>query len=211
MRVWAFDSETFAILQGLRHPPAVCWSICEIVDAIHCEAQLLDAKAGLRFLTERLQAGDAFVGINTAFDVMVSVFSSDDPEAMMDLWVQAYDDDRVTDCLIRQALYDISTDDFRHKYSMQSIARQLDTEMQPDKSYGGRTTYGDLADIPIAEWPPHAVSYSRDDATITAQCYLAQERLGIIGSRHDSFIEQAAVAFRLLDGRLQRGVRWGGF
>ena len=196
MRVWAFDSETFAISPGLRHPPAVCWSVCEVTGATHGEAQLLDAKAGLGFLTERLRAGDAFIGINTAFDVMVSVLSSDAPEEMMDLWVQAYDDDRVTDCLIRQALYDISIDDFRHKYSMASIQRQLDTPLVPDKSYGGRTNYGDLCDVPISQWPPHAIAYSRDDATITAQCYLAQERLGIIGSPYFPGMDPFADEFR---------------
>lgn len=202
MKVWAFDSETYLISPGLRHPPVVCWSLCEVIGETHGEAQLLDANAGLEFLTERLQAGDAFVGINTAFDVMVSVLSSDDPEAMMSLWVNAYEDDRVTDCLVRQALFDISIDDFRHKYSMASIAVQLDTKTRPDKTSKWRTTYGTLDGIPISEWPAEAVGYSKDDAVVTAQCYLAQERLGLIGSPFFPGMDPFADQFRQGRGAL---------
>jgi hypothetical protein len=145
----------------------------------------------------------------------------------MDLWVQAYEEGRVTDCLIRQALYDIACDRFQHKYSMASVAKQCKVKTQPDKEFDGRQNYGSLDGVPITQWPAEAVHYAKTDAIVTAEIYLAQEQLALIGSPFfpglDPFCDQfrqAQAALALADisecgvrtngvdvGRLERLIR----
>jgi len=174
----AFDFETFLIQPGLQVPPAVCMSWCH-TGSDHAEVVL--AAEGIELLTDWLEAGKDFVGANTAFDVLVSVYSAPDPLATVQRWIKAYEEERVTDIFLRQTLIDLSLDQFRHKYSLATVCQACGISAG-HKGSPWRTRYSELDGIPVSEWPEDAVEYSREDAIVTARCWEVQKAARAKGS-----------------------------
>ena len=115
MTIVAFDNETWSFQQGLQLPPVVCVSYAEIVpDARDGQPYakvgargVLDKKDGLDAVFHWLRNGAALVGAETAFDVLTLVVSASKVSAqahkeLLRLFVDAYEQDRITDVLTRQ-------------------------------------------------------------------------------------------------------------
>lgn len=186
MRIISWDFESYKIEPGLQIPPAVCMSYCEIYLSDgqwkHTPGEVVLWRDGIDLLRKGLVDDWCFVGANSAFDVLCAVFSADDCEGLMALWVAALETDRVTDVLLRQTLLDLSIGKQQHKYSLATVCEQLNTAVRPNKASTWRLRYGELDGVPIADYPPDALTYSREDAEATAQAWILQEGLRAQGS-----------------------------
>jgi hypothetical protein len=136
----------------------------------------------VHWLHERLVAGDTLVGQNIAFDL--AVMAAECPP-LLPLIFDAYDQDRITDTMIRQQLADIADGKFsgyldaknvwrKREYSLAGLSsRLLGVQLEKDE---WRLKYGQFRDTPIQEWPEGAREYPRRDAEATRDVYLVQER-----------------------------------
>ncbi len=176
----AFDFETSLIRPGMQHPPGVCmsWRMPE-------REGVMVAREGVEWLERWLKDGESFVGANTAFDVLVSVVTHPDPGVMLDLWIAAYEDDRVHDVLIRQKLLDLAAGRYRyellpdgrwrnHSYALDDVVARH-SRRRLDKTNPWRLRFAELAHLPINEYPREAYDYSLDDAIGTGEAFDAQE------------------------------------
>ncbi len=159
LAVVAFDSETALIRPALLAPPPACWTWArpnlppKIVHANDARPTLRD---WLIDKTTRL------VGHNVAFDLAVACEAY--PE-LRELVFKAYDEDRVTDTMIRQWLLDTAAGIYRgrvgdkgrwveHKYGLEDLAKRCaGIVLEKD---GWRLSYGELIDVPLARWPEKA-------------------------------------------------------
>lgn len=195
MRLWSFDAETFKTRQGDQFPRIVCLSYCEIVQSsatpsgwARTPATVLAGYDGVQWVEDRLRDGDAFVGANTAFDVWCVTFSHENPEAMAHLWFQAYEENRVTDVLLRQRLIQLATDTVSHKLNLASVSLELEipTVLSKGDVEGSpgwwRLRYSLLEGVAIADYPALALQYSREDSEATAECWIVQWEIQRHGS-----------------------------
>lgn len=130
MQVVAFDTETGLIRQGKTAPDVVCltYQVLGQSEASYCS----DRSASLReWLSD---PNTTLVGHNVSFDLAVVCSTLPD---LIPLVFRAYEDDRITDTLLRQKLLDIANGCYRgffdeaskkfvkYDYSLASLARRL--------------------------------------------------------------------------------------
>lgn len=157
----SWDSETGLIRPARLAPPLVCvtWQEpgkpAQIVH--HTDARPL-LESWFRDLSK------VHVGANIAFDCAVAIQAFPDLPFRQLVFV-AYDDDRITDVLIRQQLIDIAAGIFRgsvtskgkrfgFKYDLESLAeRCAGMHLQKD---AWRLSYEEFIDTPLAQWPARA-------------------------------------------------------
>lgn len=191
----ALDTETALIQPGLQAPPLVCVSL-----ATQDSATLWAHYEAREVVREILQGQDQIVGHNVAYDM--GVLAQEWPDLQPLIW-RAYQDDRVTDTMLRQQLSDVAggvyrgyttVDGRREKigYSLADLARRhlgltLDKEWQ--------TGYGPLRDVPLDWWPQEAREYPLADARATLAVWRAQE-VASEGYLADQY-RQARAAFWL--------------
>lgn len=173
----AFDNETFLITRERPAPPVVCvsWYDGKDGDVLHHS----DAR---RWIVEPLADPEQhFVGHNVAYDF--ATLAASYPELLPAIF-DAYANERVTDTIIRQQLFDIATgkvlaDDKVRGYSLADLYRMIFDHPLPGerhKEAGGiRYRYGEFYDLPLAEWPPEAIEYARSDARGTYEIWKEQE------------------------------------
>ena len=178
--IFAFDFETYLIGPARQVPPAVCMSYA-------CDTGVRDvvtAQKGISMLAEALQDPDVvLVGANTAFDVLVSVFSAPDWREMLSLWVKAYEAGRVSDVIVRQKLLDLAHGCYRgevvrgkwkrYAYSLDGVSsRHLDLKL--DKSNPWRLRFANLEGVEPHDYPKEAYDYALGDAVSTLRTYQKQ-------------------------------------
>ena len=176
--IYFWDTETALIAAGLLAPPLTCLTYCAEGSGT---AALLNRHEAGQWLYDRLVAGDMLVGQNVAFDM--AVMAAEFP-FLLPLIFEAYDEDRVTDTMLRQQLADIADGKFsgyldaknvwrKREYSLAALsARLLGVQLEKDE---WRLKYGQFRDVPIQEWPAGAREYPRRDAEATRDVYLVQE------------------------------------
>lgn len=158
----AIDFETALIAPGLQLPPPVCLSWAGDGSGVVKDA---------RPVFEKYLQGE-IVGANIAFDMGVAAAAWPD---LIPAIFRAYDEDRITDVSVRQKLIDIALGEYRQHggYSLAALAKRLcDIELIKDDT---RTTFWDLRDLPLEEWPKEYLKYSENDALATLAVYEAQE------------------------------------
>lgn len=169
MRFVGFDTESWPVAPGLSSPPIVCATFAEaradgsIDHGIEVNADL----QALRDRVARLLADrDAYiVGAYTAFDTaMVYQNIPDLRRAVLD----AYDEGRVVDVLLREKLIDMARDTVQPGgYSLASVVlRRFGRDLSADKTdpNAWRLRYRELSGVPLALWPEKAVNYAIEDA-----------------------------------------------
>lgn len=172
--VLATDSETFLITPGNLTPPSVCWS-SDIGDGA---PQLQDRVTGLRLFLDRMGDPDVLhVLHNAPYDLAVAaadaarVFGEDVLPGIF----QALDQCRITDTLTRQKIMDLADGKLgQRSYSLASLT-QTHLGVAVDKKDGTRTSYGELADKPLEQWPARAVEYAKTDALVTRAVFATQQ------------------------------------
>lgn len=192
LHVFAWDTETALIRQGLCAPPISCFTWATQTPAA---AGILSFRDGLAMMREAVKRSDIlFVGQTVAYDMICLV--NEDPSLFPHVW-RAYEEDRVTCTKIRQQLLDIAAGRFRggpdadgtwrkYGYTLEDMARRfLGVQLKKDT---WRLEYESFRDVPIAQWiehakrvrpdlvPEEAVSYPIDDAINTLGVWSSQEQ-----------------------------------
>lgn len=222
-RFVALDTETFFIEKGILAPPLVCGSVAQVRDG-GIAGELLDRSRTLS-LARSLLSGDAvIVGANIAYDF--GVLAKAQP-SLLPLIFKAYEEDRIYDVQIAQALNAIydgnlyqdprTGEQLRNpdtnrpaRYSLQICVDLMLGRPDAKKHDAWKGSYALLADVPISEWPEDARVYPVDDAVNTLEVALAQVNGGgagcIQGPLHnlEDVSNQVAAAFAL-----HLGAVWG--
>lgn len=167
----AFDTETELIRADCLAPRLVCTTF--------------DDGRILRWDESRAAVEDALrhhvVGHNVAYDL--GVFCAQWPDLLPTVF-RAYREGRVHDTKIRQQLVDIANGEFRFRvvngetvrvnYGLADLSLRLLGEYVSKGEDTWRMRYGELRDVPIAEWPAEAVHYAVKDAQLTRRVFDAQ-------------------------------------
>lgn len=159
--VLAFDTETALIRPGLLAPPMVCltWQRSGQEARI---AHHADSETHLKAWLEDTSGTKVIVGHNVAYDM--AVVCERFPR-LRPLVFRAYDEDRVTDTMIRQQLIDIAAGVYRgsvnakgkrvqYKYTLEDLAKRC-CKMQLQKD-AWRLSYAEFIDVPLSQWPGRA-------------------------------------------------------
>ena len=162
------DTETERIEQGRLAPPLVC-----LQAAIGDEDPWL-AVAGVDpvedIARELLRADDVIVGHNIAYDMLV--LATEYPMLWPDI-IAAYDDDRVTDTMLREQLVAIALGRRkREQFTLAALAEKYGGEKDADDPW--RQSYFQLRGTPVERWPASARRYALHDVEATRLVYQAQ-------------------------------------
>lgn len=170
MKTFAFDTETVLTRPGCKAPPLVCLTWQRPEDARpsivhHTQARPI-FEAALR------DPQTILVGHFVAYDLGVCAAAWPD---LIPVIFQAYEDNRVTDTMLREKLWDIATGAYRgfaddrgvwrkHDYNLDSVARRrAGIALKKD---GWRKRYGEVRDLPLAQWPAYAARASLEAKTL---------------------------------------------
>lgn len=196
----AFDTETHIIQPGLLAPPIVCGSFAE--ERQGSESVYLRDPT-IHLLQALLEQGFEIVGANIAYDFGCVATARPD---LLPLIFKAYDEGRVFDVLIAQALIDIgagvlfrdpATGKPFERYSLAlCAARNLGLDLSAEKKGpdAWRLRYHELDGVPLEQWPEEAREYPKHDARHTYDVAAAQKR---DGTNLHCMAEQARAAWGL--------------
>lgn len=176
MRVVAFDFETHKIKQGCVTPRPVCLAWND-----GTREALLDRFAAHAWLRAQLLDPDVvLVGHNIAYDLGVA--AAEWP-GLVDLIFSAYEAGRIVCTEVRQALIDVAYGEGKFRRT-RGVVRKANTSLAElvwhhkgvvlPKADTWQLRYGQLDGIPIANWPPDAVSYPLRDARETYDIFQLQ-------------------------------------
>lgn len=179
MQVLVFDTETALFRPGKMAPKLACvtWKSPGLPTGI---AHGNDAYL---YLYTWLNDPDTILaGHNIAYDM--AVVAANYPDLIPAIF-KAYDEDRVTDTMIRQKLLDIAQGTYRGGpdddgywrkwgYSLTEINSQNFGAPRMDKDTW-RLGYGDLIPLPLSQWPQGAIDYAKLDADVTLANFEFQE------------------------------------
>jgi DNA polymerase-1 len=188
----AFDTETHLIGPAQVAPTMVCISISHEegqADVIHRRDPACYRE--MRRLWE--DPGVILGGHNAPFDLAVIVAAW--PE-FLPLMFDLLDRNRVVDSQVRQKLIDIADGCYRgyfdngvwheYQYHLKDLAARHHYPVDLDKDTW-RLRYAELDGVPVDQWPPGAVEYSRHDAMATRWVIEAQEARvedGVLEDQH---------------------------
>ena len=174
----SFDTETALIRPGLQAPPLTCLSLSD--------GSLYSRREAGEVLASLLDGGELLSGHGVAFDCAVMIVEH---PLLMPKIIQAYEEDRIEDTMVRQMLIDTANGQLagfyrewsgtqfkavKIEYGLDNLAlRHFNAPM--DKSTW-RLRYGELRDVPIEQWDPGARKYATDDAMATAAVWGVQEQ-----------------------------------
>ncbi len=192
MKPVAIDLESNLIAPGVLAPVPVCGSSADEGGQSVFEIDTTQATYGL---PHTVRESELNIGANIAYDF--GVMAAHDIVPLEDIF-RAYDEDRVYDVLIAQALDAIATGhlsqgadkglkDPRTGSSLKDpsgkYARRYSLEVCTDLTLGRsdakkndeyRLRYGLLAGLPMPEWPEEALQYPKDDVRNTFDVAMAQ-------------------------------------
>lgn len=176
-----FDVETFPIRPGLLAPKLVCLSYAMRLPDGSLSTGLVLREEGIRLFRSWLEDPRVvLIAHNAAFDA--AVFCAEDT-SLVPLVFEAIADHRMRCTARRQEVVDVAAGmrKFRRKhgkpskttYALVDLLRLYFEEVR-DKTDTWQLRYGLLDGVPIAEWPPEAVSYAVDDSVDALRIYDAQ-------------------------------------
>lgn len=180
----AFDYETYPIAPGVPHPPPVCMSFAIIENLQIVQSGVLQWREGNALLQHALRNGWRLVGANTAFDVFVHALSSDDVESAVHEWIDAYEQARVEDVLLRQKLLDGAVDKEHrlHGHRLKYVTKHWTGVDLTKGDDSWQKRFGELDGLPVEQYPREAYDYALADAWFTAVVWIWQEhaRNGVV-------------------------------
>lgn len=177
----AWDSETHPIRRGLKDPKPVCFSVCApgLGSTVFSCAHGFGGRSTEDFWRDVLQSQCLFVGHNVAFDF--AVLGKQFP-SLYPLIFAAYDDDRVTDTMLRYRLIDIAYGNLRDEkrepaYNLAAThAHFVGGEKLEKGADTWRLRYGELDGVPVELYPSEAFEYARRDASAPYEVYEKQDQ-----------------------------------
>lgn len=176
MLIWNWDTETAPIEPGWQAPPIVCLTEQYVLDGEKSTAVIHHWTESRELVGDHLLSPNTLiVGHNVAYDLRV--VCAQWPE-FIPLVFAAYDQDRVTDTMLRQKLLDIAAGKYRGyldphtkvwrvvKYELGDVcSRHSQLELQKD---AWRLSYGWFRDTPLEQWVERAVEVQRFSVPILA-------------------------------------------
>jgi hypothetical protein len=185
----AIDLETHCIAPGLLAPPPVCGSFANDATTTLGDGGDLVGKDDLALVVDLAKHSELVIGANIASDF--GVLAAHGLMSIEDIF-RVYDEDRVYDVLLGQALdaiasgtlfkdprtggplRDPGTNKVMQRYSL-AVCADLTLGLATAKANDQyRTRYAVLERLPMSEWPEEAVQYPKDDARNTFEIALAQ-------------------------------------
>lgn len=153
----------------IPHLVSVAWASDEgagVLAGSHDRKQIVD--------TARASFRDGFVGHNCPGDIAALLLF--EPSLMPDV-MHAYIEGRIYDTMTREKRINIALGEHVPgvRYDLGSVAKRR-ANVAVDKNDPWRMRYGELAGVPISEWPQAAYQYALDDATATWAVYREQEQ-----------------------------------
>jgi DNA polymerase-1 len=182
--VLAFDTETLPFGPARMAPPLVCLQVGDATGA-----EIIPAREAAPYVRAMLEGDDLLVGAHPAYDM--ACFCAEWPDLTPAVFAK-YERDQVADILIRQKLVDLAAGTRRMgRYSLAALAkRHLGVDLGKGEDTW-RLHYGELRDIPVAQWPEDARAYAELDVIVPAQVYPLQ------GAPHPDEYRQARASFWL--------------
>lgn len=159
--VLAFDTETALIRPGLLAPPLVCVTWQRRGQEARIEHHVA-VEPRLRSWLEDINSTHVIVGHNVAYDMAVVCERF---PTLRPLVFRAYDEDRVTDTMIRQQLIDTANGEHKgsvsakgkltkREYSLEALGKRC-AGMQLQKD-AWRLSYAEFIDVPLSRWAERA-------------------------------------------------------
>lgn len=175
------DFETYLITPGCNTPRPICFAILDEIPALytrheHADKIVADLK---RALTDE---NCLLIGHNIIFDLAVAC--AEWPE-LIPLVFDAFAAGRVWDNMIVELLYNMAHGEIDYRpssvpgvmqksgYGLDDLARRW-LGVCVEKKDTWRLRYPELDYVPLAEWPPEAVSYPLGDVEIPLKTQAAQ-------------------------------------
>lgn len=184
MKVIAWDTETFLIQPGLAVPEMVCLSSAERVNG-QIDTGLHDAYVGSELACQWIEDDDVkLVGHNLPYDLAVVVRQRPD---ILPAVFRKFERGLFCDTMTQQQLLDIATGENkfyqdedgepkRTAYSLAALSYRI-MKKWLKKEDTWRLRYGELKNVPIADWPDDARKYAIDDSITTLELFEAQEKI----------------------------------
>jgi hypothetical protein len=172
----AFDTETCLFRAGVMAPELVC------VTFAHGGGPGILRHTEARYQVEEwLSSSEVLVGHNVAYDTCV--IAAQWPDLLPHIFFK-YENDQITDTMIRQKLLDIAAGCYRgrfgsddvwikYDYSLLAMTKRLTGVLLEKDEW--RLRYGELRNLPLDQWPTGALKYATDDARATLACWEKQE------------------------------------
>ncbi len=184
-RAVAVDSETHPIRPGRQAPRVVCVQIRDVVPGLAGDGPSTGAIfagwGARRALAEVLQDPTAIlVGHNIAFDALATIATW--PE-LLPLWLDAYENDRVTDTLLREKLIRIAQGTLKTRFPKNDLLtvaerhhcrHDFQAEDKTDRQNSPRVRFRELEGQDPATYPADFRRYALADL-VAGDVYLAQE------------------------------------
>lgn len=172
MKNLAIDTETELTAPGYQVPDIVCLTYASD-DGESGIFHNSDPKL-IEFMRRALLDKQVrFVGQNVAYDF--AVLYRHDASLGPLIW-QAYDDDRVSDTMLREKLVCIRTGaSLKREFNLAVLAKQYLNE-DLEKGSVWRTAYTEYKNKPLSQWPHGATRYAIEDAIVTLGVWLEQEK-----------------------------------
>lgn len=182
--VIALDTETHLIRPGACAPELACLSY----QTPGRDPLLVDRHEALDLFASWIaDPSITLAGHNVTYDLLVLCEEARRERGLLLLPAvfAAYDDERITDTMIRQKLLDIAAGCYRgrfhgdgrfqkYNYDLGSVGRRA-AGVHVDKDDPYRLRYGEFRDLPLSQWEPGALSYPLGDASATLAIFSAQE------------------------------------
>ena len=197
----AFDNETHLIRPGVQAPAAVCTSWVEINNDHISRPYIVGGLNGKEAIVNQYLGwcrtpGLVLYGANTAYDCLTICSLAADlrgydysQEVLCETFTK-YRKNEITDILTRQKMLDLSAgcyrgyvgekgkwvhygynlDDLQHRWT----GKRLNKKEEHDSP---RLRYGEVANIPIEQWPKQFLDYSYEDAVSTGTVAIIQEQI----------------------------------
>lgn len=197
--ITALDLETALIQPGLLAPEPVVGSMATCGTSGEISGRLVPLDEVRRDWPEIIDRAECIVGANIAFDFGVLAAHGIVPIASI---LRAYDEGRVWDIQIAQALHGIAGGHLfkdpktfaplshkgggRARYSLDTCVKLVLGRDNAKENDYWRERYAILAKVPIEDWPEDARQYPVDDSCNTLEVMLAQA--GIVPRTAGAFV-----------------------
>lgn len=174
------DTETYRFYPGNMTPKIVCGSWANDKDA-----GILLRDGVLDLFEQTLNSSEEICGAHIAYDF--GCVAAARPH-LLPLIFKAYDENRVFDILVAEALYDIfygqifrdpNTHQPFERYSQGMLEERLlgiDRSDEKNGENSWRRRYGELDGVPFAQWPAEARGYPVRDARYAHECATRQKQ-----------------------------------